>query len=94
MGLSTMGKNMTCSNVQSALERVLEILSIKKIAVDSRKNFEVEFMVHPGYKSQAGLGGCGLGPDEFSMSDERETELQFLRNEFGKVLLHLNLRLA
>ena len=89
-----MGKNMTYSNVRSALEKVIETSSIKNVVVDSSKNLKVEFMVHPGYKSQVGLGGCGLGPDEFSLSDERETELNFLQNEFSKVLLHLNLRLA
>ena len=93
LGLSTMGKNMTYPNLQKALENILKDIVMKKQATEPCLNVKVEFMVHPGYKSQKWLGGCGLGPDEFSMSDEREVELNFLRYEFRKMILNLDLRL-
>lgn len=46
-----------------------------------------EFMAHPGYKSTAGHGGCGQGPDEFACSDDREHELQLLTSQSLKDFL-------
>ena len=37
-------------------------------------------MVHPGYKSTLGCGGCGEGPDLFACSDDREHELNTLKS--------------
>ncbi|CAG5917628.1 unnamed protein product [Menidia menidia] len=37
-----------------------------------------ELMVHPGYPSQPGEGGCGEGPDQFSQSADRQHEMGVL----------------
>ena len=39
----------------------------------------IELMVHPGYPSlREEAGGCGEGPDEFSMSSDRQHELDVM----------------
>ena len=89
-----MGKNMTQSNVRKAFENILKDITVNEGTVEPGESLTVEFMVHPGYRSLEGLGGCGVGPDEFSMSDERETEMNFLMNEFKEIISLLNFRLG
>lgn len=43
----------------------------------SHDDTSCEFMVHPGYRTKS-TGGCGYGPDEFSQSECRENEINFL----------------
>lgn len=49
-----------------------------------------ELMVHPGYKSGIGNGGCGEGPDLFACSDDREHELAILKRSDLKEYLKSN----
>ena len=65
-----MGKDMTVSRLKQAIENVFA------------ENSETvcELMVHPGYKSILGCGGCGEGPDLFACSDDREHELNTLKS--------------
>ena len=49
-----------------------------------------ELMVHPGYKSIMGCGGCGEGPDLFACSDDREHELTTLKSSDLKEYLRSN----
>lgn len=43
----------------------------------------VEVMVHVGYSTPADVGGCGGGPDEFAMSDDRRHEFDIWTGEFA-----------
>lgn len=49
-----------------------------------------ELMVHPGYKSIMGCGGCGGGPDMFACSNDREHELTTLKSSDLKEHLKSN----
>lgn len=70
IGFSTMGKDMTISRLEQAIKNVF-----------TKDSEEVcELMVHPGYKSIIGCGGCGEGPDLFACSDGREHELETLKS--------------
>ena len=92
-----MGKNMTRENVRRVFENIMKAANNERqkgLAGHSNIPLDVEFMVHPGYRSQVGLGGFGLGPDEFSMSDERELELVFLRDEFKSVVTRFDSKLS
>ena len=40
----------------------------------------VELMVHPGYRT-GNCGGCGEGPDSFAQSDERDHEMNELKDK-------------
>ena len=62
-GLGTMGYNMTIDNVNKSLNRI-------------DKNNVCEWMVHPGYPCAS--GGCGMPADDFSQSDARLYEYNFL----------------
>ncbi|XP_048411994.1 carbohydrate deacetylase isoform X2 [Stegostoma tigrinum] len=84
IGLTTMGKNMSVSNIQ----RVIENAIATRADTSCGKRFQplqddtiltMELMVHPGYSSFPEEGGCGEGPDEFSMSADRFLELQTLK---------------
>lgn len=57
-----------------------------------RKGFKTvcELMVHPGYKSIMGCGGCGEGPDLFACSSDREHELTTLESSDLKEFLKSN----
>ena len=57
-----------------------------------KKDFKTvcELMVHPGYKSIMGCGGCGEGPDFFACSSDREHELTTLKNSDLKQFLKSN----
>ncbi|CAD5125392.1 DgyrCDS13627 [Dimorphilus gyrociliatus] len=92
IGMSIMGSNMTLARLRAKLEETYNYLNStldKDVAV-------VELMVHPGYKSLSHVGGCGfLGPDQFSMSVEREHELNLLKSpEFSEILEELGIQLA
>lgn len=81
LGLTTMGQNMSISNLQTALSHALAAGSTSSRA--SGPNHSVitaELMVHPGYPSQPHEGGCGEGPDDFSLSADRKHELSMLRD--------------
>ena len=57
-----------------------------------KKDFKTvcELMVHPGYKSIMGCGGCGEGPDLFACSSDREHELTTLKSSDLKQFLKSN----
>ena len=40
-----------------------------------------ELMVHPGYPAKSGIGGCGQGPDAFSLSQNRVLEMKMLTSK-------------
>ncbi|NXT82217.1 YDJC deacetylase, partial [Zapornia atra] len=82
IGLSTMGKNMSVSNIWSAIDTAIVEFTSRApsppdLAAQSR-TVTIELMVHPGYPSVPPMGGCGEGPDDFSQSWERLHELQTL----------------
>ena len=61
---------MSQPRIQQALDRVFQ-----------HTDFAIcELMVHPGYRSIMGYGGCGQGPDEFACSADREHELRVLKD--------------
>ncbi|NWR55797.1 YDJC deacetylase, partial [Bucorvus abyssinicus] len=82
IGLSTMGKNMSVSNIGSAIDTaVMEFTSKAPSPAHPpppNRTVTIELMVHPGYPSVPPVGGCGEGPDDFSQSWERLHELQTL----------------
>ncbi|XP_072271740.1 carbohydrate deacetylase [Pyxicephalus adspersus] len=88
IGLSTMGKNMTKSNIQQALDYSVQSLhsyqSLHSSSHSSTSNpptsISIELMTHPGYPSVPPEGGCGEGPDDFSQSWERLHEMEVLKN--------------
>ena len=45
----------------------------------AQKDEPVELMVHPGYPSDPGTGGLPV-PDEFSLSTDRQFELDMLKD--------------
>ncbi|XP_068766945.1 carbohydrate deacetylase [Struthio camelus] len=82
IGLSTMGKNMSVSNIWSAIDTAIgdftsKLPSPAHLNPQSR-TVTIELMVHPGYPSVPPIGGCGEGPDDFSQSWERLHELRTL----------------
>ncbi|XP_069476065.1 carbohydrate deacetylase [Ambystoma mexicanum] len=93
IGLTTMGKNMSVSHIQCAIDASIAARSANGPAgisnTDPHGNLypshnqpngtvAIELMVHPGYPSVPPEGGCGEGPDDFSQSWERQHELQTL----------------
>lgn len=78
IGLSTMGKDMTLGRLKQALEKVFKQEQL--LSITGSKQTVCELMVHPGYKSIMGCGGCGEGPDLFACSDDREHELVTLKS--------------
>ncbi|XP_010289652.1 PREDICTED: UPF0249 protein ydjC homolog [Phaethon lepturus] len=82
IGLSTMGKNMSVSNIWSAIDAAIVEFTSKAPSpahlMPQSRTVTIELMVHPGYPSVPSLGGCGEGPDDFSQSWERLHELQTL----------------
>uniref|UniRef100_A0A8D0HHD5 Carbohydrate deacetylase n=1 Tax=Sphenodon punctatus TaxID=8508 RepID=A0A8D0HHD5_SPHPU len=90
IGLSTMGKNMSISNIQSAIDNAVAAFvakddssahsSVSPHHDQGSRTVTIELMVHPGYPSIPPVGGCGEGPDDFSQSWERLHELQTLTN--------------
>ncbi|XP_051514691.1 carbohydrate deacetylase [Myxocyprinus asiaticus] len=95
LGLSTMGKYMSISNLKRALvfTREARVSSLDdsvnsplirtqtdETTTDSYRPVTAELMVHPGYPSHPHQGGCGDGPDDFSQSTDRLHELNTLRD--------------
>ncbi|XP_060893485.1 carbohydrate deacetylase [Labrus mixtus] len=84
LGLTTMGHNMSVSNLQRALHLALSAgRSGSSSGGGSDADQPVvtaELMVHPGYPSLHQQGGCGEGPDDFSRSADRQHELSVLRD--------------
>ncbi|KAM9259673.1 carbohydrate deacetylase isoform 1-T3 [Cariama cristata] len=82
IGLSTMGKNMSVSNIWSAIDAAIVGFTSKAPLpahpTPQGRTVTIELMVHPGYPSVPPVGGCGEGPDDFSQSWERLHELQTL----------------
>ncbi|NWH49598.1 YDJC deacetylase, partial [Fregata magnificens] len=82
IGLSTMGKNMSVSNIWSAIDTAIMEVTSKVPSpthpTPQSRTVTIELMVHPGYPSVPPVGGCGEGPDDFSQSWERLHELQTL----------------
>lgn len=69
-GLSCMGKNMSKHRITKLLYDCY---------YDSANNMTCELMTHPGY-GRTGDGGCGEGQDLFSMSADRDHELNVLKS--------------
>uniref|UniRef100_A0A452I2U1 Carbohydrate deacetylase n=1 Tax=Gopherus agassizii TaxID=38772 RepID=A0A452I2U1_9SAUR len=88
VGLSTMGKNMSVSDIQSAIDTAVAAFATKENSLMTQfspqhqqsRTVTIELMVHPGYPTIPPVGGCGEGPDDFSQSWERLHELQTLMN--------------
>ncbi|XP_028852674.1 carbohydrate deacetylase [Denticeps clupeoides] len=94
LGLTTMGGNMSLTSLKRALGYALEAKlppgerltapprnSRTGIATpDTDRPTTAELMVHPGYPSRPGQGGCGQGPDDFSQSEDRQHELETLKD--------------
>ncbi|XP_051888235.1 carbohydrate deacetylase [Pristis pectinata] len=89
IGLTTMGKNMSVSNIQTTIENAIATRKVKQhhllevFPADAQRQdgtiLTMELMVHPGYSSFPEEGGCGEGPDEFSLSADRFHELETLK---------------
>ncbi|XP_065595362.1 carbohydrate deacetylase [Cyrtonyx montezumae] len=78
IGLSTMGKNMSVSAVQNAIDTAIVEVASRLPPLPQHRAVTMELMVHPGYPSTPPIGGCGGGPDDFSQSWERLHELRTL----------------
>ncbi|XP_007490458.1 carbohydrate deacetylase isoform X6 [Monodelphis domestica] len=78
IGLSTMGKDMSVSRIEAAIDQAVESIQIPEDALKGGRAITLELMAHPGYPSVSPVGGCGEGPDDFSQSWERLHELQTL----------------
>ncbi|KAM9858794.1 carbohydrate deacetylase isoform 1-T4 [Aulostomus maculatus] len=82
LGLTTMGPNMSISNLQRALRHALAIEPSGTTSCSASSSDQpvvtAELMVHPGYPSHPQEGGCGEGPDDFSQSADRQHELNVL----------------
>ncbi|CAL8263229.1 unnamed protein product [Boreogadus saida] len=76
LGLTTMGQNMSISNVRRALRLALEPPPCSPCPAP--RVLTAELMAHPGYPSRPAEGGCGAGPDEFSRSADRRREMETL----------------
>lgn len=91
IGLSSMGKYMAFHRLQRAFENVF----MQNNLTGSNLCSSCELMVHPGYKSIIGCGGCGEGPDLFACSEEREHELTTLTStQLKEYLRSSNIRLC
>ncbi|KAK7933045.1 hypothetical protein WMY93_003941 [Mugilogobius chulae] len=86
LGLTTMGHNMSLSSLQRTLSLALE--SGTSDSLTKEHPLSAELMVHPGYPSLPGDGGCGEGPDDFSQSLEREHELRVLTDPALSAMFH------
>ncbi|XP_034546951.1 carbohydrate deacetylase [Notolabrus celidotus] len=79
LGLTTIGHNMSVSNLQRALRLALPAARSASSSVEDLDSaVTAELMVHPGYPSLPQQGGCGEGPDDFSQSADRQHELSVL----------------
>ncbi|XP_035690121.1 carbohydrate deacetylase-like [Branchiostoma floridae] len=73
VGLATMGADMSVQHLCDSLQAAYQ-------SADRSPTNHVtcEVMVHPGYPSMLGCGGCGQGPDDFSLSHDRRHEMTVL----------------
>ncbi|XP_068957011.1 carbohydrate deacetylase isoform X1 [Petaurus breviceps papuanus] len=78
IGLSTMGKDMSVSRIEAAIEQAVGSVLSPEDALQGGRAITMELMTHPGYPSVSPTSGCGEGPDAFSQSWERLHELQTL----------------
>ncbi len=83
---------MTTSNIQRVLRHILDRVDMEKMDQRYHSTTEIEFMAHPGFKNSSGKGGCGNGPDEFSLSFERQHELDFISRDLTGLMQLLNLQ--
>ena len=93
IGLSTTGANMNESTLWNVFQKVLNEVQTAEIATLETTPVNIELMVHPGYKSLKDQGGCGAGPDDFSLSADRELEMNFLKDKFKHFIQKLNIQL-
>ncbi|XP_074062693.1 carbohydrate deacetylase [Macrotis lagotis] len=78
IGLSTMGKDMSVSRIEAAIDQAVESVLSQEDIQQGDRVITLEFMTHPGHPSVSPTSGCGEGPDAFSQSWERLHELQTL----------------
>ncbi|XP_043831431.1 carbohydrate deacetylase isoform X1 [Dromiciops gliroides] len=78
IGLSTMGKDMSVSRIEAAIDQAVESVLGPEDILQGSRAITLELMTHPGYPSVSPTSGCGEGPDAFSQSWERLHELQTL----------------
>ena len=69
---------MTFKRLQQTLESVF--MPNQQNGIFGSEPTSCELMVHPGYRSIMGCGGCGEGPDLFACSEDREHELVTLKS--------------
>lgn len=67
IGLTVMGNSFSAQNIVALLQRARDW-----------GHSSCEVMTHPGYRCLPDNGGCGQGPDEFSLSSERDGERETL----------------
>lgn len=80
---------MTLPRLTKAIEYAFILQALPDVVKEDFKTV-CELMVHPGYKSIMGCGGCGEGPDLFSCSSDREHELTTLESSDLKEFLKSN----
>ncbi|XP_019641147.1 PREDICTED: carbohydrate deacetylase-like [Branchiostoma belcheri] len=80
VGLATMGSDMSVQRVCDSLRAAYKSAN-QEASSPGRSHVTCEIMVHPGYPSMLGCGGCGQGPDEFSLSHDRHHEMTVLGDE-------------
>mmetsp|Transcript_6411 Transcript_6411/g.11002 ORF Transcript_6411/g.11002 Transcript_6411/m.11002 type:complete len:641 (-) Transcript_6411:3194-5116(-) len=85
IGISLMGRHMTEQNLMDCI-----------LSVPSNVG-SCELMSHPGYPCSTGSSlseGCGGGPDEFSRSQDRNHEVEFLVSQKAKDVLETPTRFS
>jgi predicted glycoside hydrolase/deacetylase ChbG (UPF0249 family) len=79
-GYTTMGADMTVERVKEVLGRAFALAG---------EGGCVEWMVHPGLRTPGSAtraeAGCGDGPDDFSVSPDREAEMELLLDKDGEL---------
>ncbi|CAH1233785.1 YDJC [Branchiostoma lanceolatum] len=73
VGLATMGADMSVQRLCNSLHAAYQSADRS-----TTSHVTCEVMVHPGYPSMLGCGGCGQGPDDFSLSHDRRHEMTLL----------------
>ena len=80
---------MTLPRLAKAIKSTFVQQELHDIVIKDFKTV-CELMVHPGYRSIMGCGGCGEGPDSFACSSDREHELTTLESSNLKEFLKSN----
>ena len=83
VGYTTMGQDCQLAHVKELFQTILNDLDDYSVNNTTTISPTIEWMVHPGNKTlphhnNSNEAGCGQGPDEFSMSDDREIEMNLL----------------